>query len=202
MIRSVDSADGDSDDDRFFEAVRYLLDEMSPEESSLFEEQLATDQSLREILAEAVQLTQTTYEAFVPLSVPSERTSVASPSTVAPGNGNTKAKLFLALAASLLVAVVGGLWLYQNAPHQEIALPSTTNEEVQLASAWADHFEAQTGETSALWDDELLTLPAGDIPLEENADDALLASSPSTPPAWMLKALAAEQEKSASRPAM
>ena len=202
MIRSVDTADFDSADDRFFAAVRYLLDEMSPEESSLFEEQLATDQSLREILAEAVQLTQTTYEAFVPHSVPTEHASVASPSRVAPENGNTKPRLLLALAASLLIAAVGGLWLYQNNGQPNVALPSTTSEEVQLAAAWADHFEAQSGETSPLWDDELLNLPTTDVSLEENSDDALLVSVPDTPPAWMLKALAVEQEDSASRPAM
>ncbi len=202
MIRSVDSVDLNSDDDRFYQAVRYLLDEMSPEESDRFEEQLATDQSLRELLAEAVELTQATYEAFVPHSVPTERASVASPSTAAPGNGNSKLGLFLAVAASLLIAVASGLSFYLADVNQDIASPNASSEEVQLASAWVDQFESQPDAMPGLWDDELLTLPSIEVPLEENADESLLAGAPAAPPAWMLKALAAEQDASASRPAM
>lgn len=202
MIRSVDSANFDSDDARFYEAVCYLLDEMSPEQSERFEEQLATDQSLRELLAEAVQLTQATYEVFVPHSVPAERASVASPSTAALGNGNWKLGLFLSLAASLLIAVTGGLVFHFTEINQDIASPNTSSEDVQLASAWVNQLESQTDEMPGLWDDELLALPSLEIPLEENSDEALLAGTPAAPPAWMLKALAAEQDETTSRPAM
>lgn len=202
MICSVDSANFDSNDARFYEAVRYLLDEMSPEESERFEEQLATDQSLRELLAEAVQLTQATYEAFVPHSVPTECASVASPERAALGNENWKLGLFLSLAASLLIAVTGGLSFYLTSLPQEVATPNTISEDVQLASAWVAQFESQQDELTDLWDEETLTLPSLEVPLEENTDEALLAGAPAAPPAWMLKALAAEQDATASRPAM
>ncbi|PQO28286.1 hypothetical protein [Blastopirellula marina] len=202
MIRSVDSANFDSDDARFYEAVCYLLDEMSPEQSERFEEQLATDQSLRELLAEAVQLTQATYETFVPHSVPTEHASVASPETAAPGNGNWQFGLTLALAASLLIALTGGLSFYLASVNQEIASPGTISEDVQLASAWVNQLESQTDEIPGLWDDELLALPSLEVPLEENSDDPLLAGAPAAPPAWMLKALAAEQDETTSHPAM
>lgn len=202
MIRSVDFVDFDSDDARFFDAVRYLLDEMSPSEAEHFEEQLATDQSLRELLAEAVQLTQTTYAAHVPLTVPTEHASVAAASTTAPGNGNLPIGFFLALAASLLIAAVGSVTFYWNEANHDVAVPSPGSEELHLASAWAEQFESQSDELAELWEDDLLTFTSVDALPEENVEETFLAASPTPPPAWMLKALAAEQDDSPVRPSM
>ncbi|PQO39098.1 hypothetical protein C5Y96_04350 [Blastopirellula marina] len=194
MIRSTQQNEHPADDDRFLEAMRYLLDEMSGEEAERFEADLATDQSLRELLAEAVLLTQASYQAYVPQTVSQEPVEVASPGNVAPGNG-FRLRVLLSLAACLIVFVLSGLVFVSNA--YRTSYPAAANvdrEGIQLAAAWVENIEDDT---------DVLAEPWADLPEEEdNFFEQLLVSTPENPPSWMLKALAAQQETESETPAL
>lgn len=202
MIRSADPADFRPDDARFFEAVRYLLDEMSPPEVERFEDELAVDQSLREILAEAVLVTHAAYAAHLPLDESAERPAEASPHGAAPRQDHSLFGMLLALAAMLLLAATGSfLWVGLGGNPSDIA-GDDSHEQVQLASAWVERLENQSQENTTLWDDDLLAASSLDVSSESDDDELLLEGSSVDPPAWMLKALAAQQEDDLASPAM
>lgn len=194
MIRSIEQNEQPAEDDRFLEAMRYLLDEMSGEEAERFEASLATDQSLRELLAEAVLLTQASYQAYVPQTVSKEPVAVASPDNVAPGNG-LLLRVLLSLAACLIVFVLSGLVFVSSA--YRTSYPAAANvdrEGIQLAAAWVENIEDDT---------DVLVEPWAELPEEEdNFFEQLLVSTPENPPSWMLKALAAQQETESDTPAL
>lgn len=194
MTRNETHIEQPADDERFFEAVRYLLDEMTIAEAEQFEADLATDQSLREQLAEAVLLTEATYQAHVPHTVSKEPVEVASKLDTVPGNRFSWTML-ASLAAMLVIALTVGTTFYLNdGVQRQIAQPNTNSEEIQLAVAWVQHIEEETEEMDVLWDE----LPED----EDESLDQLLAGSPENPPSWMLKALAAQQEEDANNPAL
>ncbi|PQO47786.1 hypothetical protein [Blastopirellula marina] len=206
MIRSADPTDFQPDDARFFEAVRYLLDEMTPVEVDRFEEALAIDQSLRELLAEAVLVTHATYAAHLPENeLPrvesAERPAEASPPGAAPRREDALPRTLLALAAALLVAAAGGLWMWGMGPATSDVANDASNEQIHLASAWVERLEDQSQGNTTLWNDDLLTASPTDDS-SESEEDALLVSPSTNPPAWMLKALAAQQEDELSAPTM
>ena len=208
MIRSADPADFQPDDARFFEAVRYLLDEMTPEEVDRFEDDLAVDQNLRELLAEAVLVTHATYAAHLsadelPPVQSAERPAEASPLGAAPRQDHfhSPAGMLLALAAALLLAAAGGLWMLGMGPATSDVANEASSAQLDLASAWFERLEDQSEANSTLWDEDLLT----DSPLDitsEAEEDMLMDVTPMDPPAWMLKALAAQQEDDSAAPTM
>ncbi|GAA4426800.1 hypothetical protein [Bremerella cremea] len=194
MNSHVNQNDPSADDDRFFKAVRYLLDEMSPTEAERFESQLAEDQSLRELLAEAVLLTETTYQTIVPQTVPMEPVQVASPQDAAPWNGYVWG-ILVTLAASLVVAVTLGISHFGGETSSDLtALSPNDMKDVQVAAAWVENIESQTTDLDGLWEEPLTD--------ETDSLDQLLAGSTDSPPSWMLKALAAQQEDDPIAPAM
>lgn len=211
MIRSADPTDFQPDDARFFEAVRYLLDEMNSEEAERFEDQLAVDQSLREILAEAVLVTHATYAAQLSPDGPAanepqpvelaKRPAAALPHGAAPRSDHSLPGMLLALAAALFLAAAGGLWLLGLGNNMSDVANDASSEQIQLASAWVERLEDQSQENATLWDDDLLAASTMELS-SETEDDTLLDDAPMDPPAWMLKALAAQQEDSPAGPTM
>ena len=176
------------------QAMRYLLDEMSGDEVEQFEADLATDQSLRELLAEAVLLTEVTYQASVPLTVSQEPVELASPGEMAPGNG-LWLRVALSLAACLVIFVVGGVAVVSSA--FTTMAPANANldqADSQLAAVWVEHIEDDAEGLAEPWAE----LPEG----EDEFFDQLLVSTPDNPPSWMLKALAAQQETEPQSPAL
>jgi len=187
MNRNSQQNEPPADDDRFHEAMRYLLDEMPQDEAEQFEADLSADQSLRELLAEAVLLTQASYQAYVPHTVSKEPVEDASPIGAAPGNG-LRLRLLLSLAAGLLIFMGAGLAFVSwsgGGSHQ--AQRNVDQEDIQLASAWVEHIEDDTETLDGLWDE----LPQD----EDDSVEQLLTSTPENPPSWMLKALAAQQQE-------
>lgn len=194
MIRNNQQNEQPADDDRLMEAMRYLLDEMTDAEAEQFEADLASDQPLRELLAEAVLLTQSTYQAYVPQTVSKEPVEVASPDDEAPGNG-LLLRVLLSLAACLIVFVVSGLAFVLNSySTSEQAQSNLDREDIQLAAAWVEHIEDDTDVMTEQW---------ADLPDDQDAFlDQLLVSTPENPPSWMIKALAAQQETEPAAPAL
>lgn len=192
MIRSIEQNEQPGDDDRFLEAMRYLLDEMTGEEVERFEADLATDQSLRELLAEAVLLTQASYQAYAPQTVTQEPVEVASPVGVAPGNG-LRLRILLSLAAGLLIFLGSGLlFVISSGGGSRQAQRRVDKDDAQLAAAWVEHIENDTdaGQWTELPEDQ------------DEFIDQLLVSTPENPPSWMLKALAAQQDLESPAPAL
>ncbi|MBA2116383.1 hypothetical protein [Bremerella alba] len=194
MIRDIEQNEQPADDDRLFEAIRYLLDEMTEQEAELFEADLATDQSLRELLAEAVLLTGASHHAIASHTVSMEPVEVASPIDAAPGN-KLRLRVLLSLAACLMVFLAGGFamvaWSGGGSHNAERTVDS---ENSQLAAAWVEHIEDDTDAMPGQWEE---------LPEDEDAFfDQLLASTPENPPSWMLKALAAQQETESAAPAL
>ncbi|MBI1247667.1 hypothetical protein GC197_07430 [bacterium] len=200
MIQNTPQNEFPSDEDRFFDAMRYVLDEMSADEADQFENQLAVDQSLRELVAEAVLLSQATYSSHLPETVPSEPVKAASIFDMALRNSSQIGYL-AALALVLLVAALAGLPFYLGSNDSDQAsITEQQKQQGQVAAVWVENIESQSLELSGLWEE---------IPLEEEmplgtADsvDQLLAENTVSPPAWMLKALAAQQEDDETGPAM
>lgn len=194
MIRSIEQNEQPADDDRFMQAMRYLLDEMPTEEAEQFEADLATDQSLRELLAEAVLLTQASYQASVPHTVSKEPIEVASPNDTAPGNVFSS-RVLLSLAAGLLIFLTSAFALIAwSGGGSQIAERSVDSDDVQLAAVWVEHIEEDTDALAEPWEE---------LPEDEDAFmDQLLVSTPENPPSWMLKALAAQQESESPAPAL
>ncbi len=194
MIQSSQQNEHPADDDRFLEAMRYLLDEMTSEEAEQFEADLATDQSLRELLAEAMLLTQSTYQAYVPQTVSREPVEVASPEDRAPGNG-LQLRVLLTLAAGLLIFMGSGLlFVISSGGGPRQAQRNMDRNDIQLAAAWAEQIEDDTDAIEVPW----VELPEDEDPFF----DQLLVSTPENPPSWMIKALAAQQETESTAPAL
>ncbi|MFN3148197.1 hypothetical protein [Bremerella sp.] len=194
MIRNLEHNQQPADDDRFLEATRYLLDEMTTEEAEQFEAELATDQSLRELLAEAVLLTQASYQAYVPQTVSKESVEVASPIDAAPGNG-LLLRVLLSLAACLIIFAVSGLAFVLSAFQTSYpAVANVDKEDSQLAAVWVEHIDDNNDVLAEQW---------AELPEEQDEFfDQLLVSTPENPPSWMLKALAAQQETDSETPAL
>jgi len=190
MTRSIEQNESPTNDDRFLEAMRYLLDEMTSEEVHQFEADLATDQPLRELLAEAVLLTQASYQAHMPHTVSKEPVEEASTIDTAPGNG-LRLRVLLSLAAGLLIFLVSGLALVAWSGGSSHMADRTTNlEDTRLAAAWVEHIEDDNDVMTELPEDE------------DEFFDQMLVSTPENPPSWMLKALAAQQETNTETPAL
>lgn len=194
MIRNIEHNQQPADDERFLEVTRYLLDEMTTEEAEQFEAELATDQSLRELLAEAVLLTQASYQAYVPQTVSKDSVEVGSPIDAAPGNGFSP-RVLLSLAAGLLVLLASGVALIAwSGSGSQVADNSPEKEDSQLAAAWVEHIEDNNDVLAEQWAE----LPED----QDDFFDQLLVSTPENPPSWMLKALAAQQETESETPAL
>ncbi|WDI43476.1 hypothetical protein [Bremerella sp. P1] len=194
MNRSIEQNEHSADDDRFLEAVRYLLDEMSVEEAEGFEADLAVDQSLRELLSEAVLIAQASYQANVPQTVSKELVEVASPSDDAPGNGFSL-RVLLSLAAGLLLLIASSLALVVwSGGGSQMAERTANEEDTQLAAVWVERNEVNNDVMAEQW---------AELPEDEDEFfDQLLVSTPENPPSWMLKALAAQQETESESPAL
>ncbi|QDU73982.1 hypothetical protein Pan97_09820 [Bremerella volcania] len=194
MIRNDEHPQQPADDDRFLEATRYLLDEMTSEEVEQFEADLATDQSLRERLAEAVLLVQASYQAYVPHTVSKEPVEVASPIDAAPGSG-LRLRILLSLAAGLLLFLASGFAMVAwSGGGSHMAERTVDKEDMQLAAVWVERIEDNTDALTEQW---------AELPDDEDEFiDQLLVSTPENPPSWMLKALAAQQETDSEAPAL
>jgi hypothetical protein len=145
-------------------AVRYLLDELTPDEAAAFEARLAEDQSAREALARATVLVQALGEAGQPVR------------TVAPSR--RAVRKIAALLAMVAAAVLVGVFVSRGVNTESAKPPRLAADEVdpaRLVVLWADAEE-----------------PAGDVTPAEPSDNGAADSDPLLPPDWMLAAV--EQE--------
>lgn len=184
-----------SDDDRFFAAVRYLLAEMSADEAAQFEAELDESQQLRELVAEAVLVLEAAGAA-----------GAASQNGIANRERSGHRQRSLAgwsvLAASLLIAAAVGVSLtfWSGEPPLADHDKAASSDETQLAAAWARHAAEQEDGLTAFWDEGLLTAAVAEEPLtDDESIERLLAAPPAAPPAWMLKALEAQEDNDAAR---
>ncbi|MEX2173813.1 MAG: hypothetical protein WD872_05585 [Pirellulaceae bacterium] len=187
----------DSRHDLDWLAFCYAADELSPTEAAAFEHLLGTDQSAREALAQAVELTQAIAVG-----------KVWEPVTVAPTAGARWSRriswMALGSAASLLVAL-----LWSGVGPRMQAWPAGEAEAVsqkgELAAAWSEtrqqmavaseevhwypaHLDAHLGAAAAS-DDAASESLGADVWLADNQDadkdDAALAATPS----WLTAAV-------------
>lgn len=171
-------------DDFDLTAMRYLTGELSPAETDAFEKLLADDVTACERLADVVELTAAmTTAPCAPVARTTRGGLAAAP---------TRGFSFwpAALAASLLLAIVAGL---------AALLPRGEDADTRLAQSWIDSSDAvdQLLEVDNLLVAEQTLPPQLDVAAwngEEETDwDA--------PPAWMLAAVALEQEDDLDREA-
>ncbi len=108
-------------DPRFFQAVQYVLGELSANDHAAFEASLVDDFSLCELVAEATRLTQ------------GVQLALAAPVTPAVTVETRRDRWFVAAVATLTAGIAAGLLATLSAP-----VPRTPNQAAKLVSLWRD----------------------------------------------------------------
>ncbi|UUO07443.1 hypothetical protein M4951_03820 [Blastopirellula sp. J2-11] len=167
-------------------AVRYLSGELSPAETTAFEMLLADDVSACERLADVVELTAAMMTAP---SAPDARPTRGGLATTT----SSRRSISLgpaALAASIVLAILGGL---------AALAPWNEDADTRLAQSWIDSSDAVD---EALAVENLLVAEQSLTPqlnaLQWDGEDE---AGWNAPPAWMLAAVALEQEDDLDREA-
>lgn len=146
-------------------AVRYLLDELTPDEAAAFEARLADDQPVREALARATVLVQALGEVgHAAVSVVPSRRPLA----------RGVAALLATVAAVVLVGVFVSRGV-KTEPAKRQRLATDEVDPARLVVLWADAEEPTDSAVAA-----------------EALDNGAVESDPLLPPDWMLAAV--EQE--------
>jgi negative regulator of sigma E activity len=176
----------------FWTAFRYVSDELTAPEAEAFEARLADDQSAREAVAQAVELSQTVVAAVPQMRPIEEPVVLAMPALVRERWMQPVGWLAAGAAACLaLVIAYQSYW-----PSQAIEQRSSLSlAQAGLAEAWAEAQEqaddAALAENDELnQDDALLPMAAIDLLARSEISDEDLES---LTPSWMLAAVSAEQ---------
>jgi hypothetical protein len=176
------------DDALFFEAVVYVLDEMSPSERASFEQRLIEEQGVREMVAGAVQLCQKVMQAQLqsprPLGLDPavhEKSRLRRPA----GWGAA-----VAMAAGVLAMALIGPARKEKAPSVAVAEKDRAKE---LAVAWANLPALALATDDDAGVDELTTDPLSDEWLDyaDVESDATGERQPSPAADWVFEALTA-----------
>lgn len=153
-------------------AVQYVLGELPQDEAARFEERLAVDQDVREVLIEAVRLV----EAMANVPAPSAATAPAARSR------SKRLRYFAGAIASAAAVCVLGIAVFRIGGHepQKVGQTNSSGEEVDPARL------------VVLWTESASSFGQGSD--TEPTDEAGPPESPSSllPPDWMLAAV--EQE--------
>lgn len=169
---------GDSRDELFWTAAQYAAGDLPDAAVEEFEARLEADQAAREALAQAVALSQAVVQIE---STPVVAAPIGSGQVVASRRERTF--VWIAVAASLLLAVVAYRW--QTSTNQKVdeIAAGPTKAQQQLALVWIEGQDADdnvwnesTATNDPMFDDELDDLPS-------------LATDPSAPD-WLLAAVA------------
>jgi hypothetical protein len=175
-------------------AFLYVAGELDDAQRDAFEEELAVDQSAREAVARAVELSQMMSAAHElerivqrssPLGVPSARRGHSA--WLRP-----VAYMSAGAAACLALVALGSFW-------SELSWPGTVTADqntLALARAWSSAREEQADHEKGL-DNELARLEAQEAELaigNMRLDDEALELDGLPAPSWMLSALATEGE--------
>ena len=182
-------------------AFCYAAGELSPQESAQFESRLAADQSARESLARAVELTQTlaatagwAVPSISPLAIPSAEStpSVVSAPAASPRFRFSHAWFGVGIAATILLALnlTGILELTLHAPVQK------SPRRAQLASAWTEtRAQLSSGTDSAFWPALETRTETEDEPLTHLASSEIAEA-----PSWLTAALLGQMTPAAPGP--
>lgn len=126
----------------WWQAFRYLHDEMTPEERQAFEDGLATDKSLREALVEIVALTdalsaESIESAHVSVAADAQSSRRASRPTSRPRAVERwrPQRAWWAAAAAVGIVLMGGWWLTR---------PDDSQGPQDVALAWAEQIEVES----------------------------------------------------------
>ena len=167
-------------------AFCYAAGELDAAESEQFEARLADDQSAREALARAVELTQTVAaaESQPYLVTPAAKTSTHWQSRISWMAIGGVASLLLGLLWS---SVVGPTW-------QSARQTAAARSRQQLAYAWTETRQQMTRASEPeVWSAYEAALLDADVPLELFTDESEFDEAPS----WMMAAVYARSTSSA-----
>jgi len=164
----------------FVLATMYVLDELSHEEAIAFEQRLGTEQSLRELVAEAVAVTHAIASTPTLTVVETARPIISTWSATSQ---------IWAVAASLLLVLSGSITViwFQRAHHQ-----SFDSQQNRLAEVWIEHSFTPDLPEESPWNASMELTHTESL----NDDDSLLTEDLATPPRWMIQALAANSPES------
>ncbi len=179
-----------------WQAFQYICGDLSPDESVAFEQILTTDQSAREAVAVAVELTQAVSAAKRPdIALPIRRSTETS-------DKNSRrwiAAGWMTVGAAVCLAVLFAInGLNSKAPSEQIAKPnlrSITGEQARtLALRWSE-FQSSEFQTAA--DQDGLTflgdvgqgLATADSTTNELGDHSIDLGDEDAAPAWLLSAV-------------
>lgn len=158
-----------TNDETAWLAVRYVLDELSPDDAASFETQLGTDQTARDSLVQAMRLVAAIHETE-PVRVPN-----ATSSNVA-GRRVWRSLAIAATAALLLVGIVS-LPERQGRRNDEPVSAAGEVDPARLVTFWSDAAGMLGGSGDSSLDD---------IALAETDSEP---NSVVVPPDWMLAAV-------------
>ena len=179
-------------------AFQYLANELGPAEREAFEDSLAEDQTAREAVARAVELTQM-------LSAARELDEIVVRSAEAPVPASIRtaawsipaAWMSVGAAACLALVAVWSFWPPANESHSTVAVLKNAKT-LELANAWNTARAEFAAQQEAHWDYDFPLFDS--MPVDSQAHAALDASdelalvpwSAAPMPSWMLSAVATE----------
>jgi len=175
------TSDATRSSDDFVTATLYVLNDLPADEVDQFEQRLANEQSLRELVAQAVGVTQAIASDVKQVQLAT--TNQGSPSSVV---------RMWALAASLLLVASASIAVVWNQSVTNMTAQKQSDS-IRLAQAWVEESIAQTEQDSTDWEESLELMDT-----EQATEDSLLAEDLATPPSWMLQALTSTTPSSAS----
>lgn len=164
-------------DDRFLQAVQYVLGELSAAEQDTFEAALMDDVSLCALVAEASSLMHATQQAL--LETASAPVAAVAPSLTTVPRHERWTVAVLAAAASALAAI--GLANFSALPPTSVTVRSA--RAVELVSLWQSAGRTMSGSTAA------------DCGYDS---DASIALHDDRVPPWMLAAVSLENRRTRS----
>ena len=179
-------------------AFRYLANELNESEQEAFEDRLADDQSAREAVARAVELTQTLSAARELDEIVVRSAEAPAPATKGRSAWSVPAAwMSVGAAACLLLVAAWSLPSLLNTLGGNSAGVAAANAHtLELARAWSSAREEFAAHEGTFWDrDAVRSEPSqaesSAVPAAPS-DDELDDMAPVPMPSWMLSAVAAE----------
>lgn len=179
--------------DREWNAQRYVLGEMSPDEMEAFESILATDQAARELVARSTQLVANLVTAMDGAETADARNGSPSPIRVRPARPEEavprRAERFVGwtitgLAAAVCCAVAVGLYLLPRTVGTKLddiySGDLTENGAGLLVAIWSQRLADLTPETST---SEPAAAERSDLPFPNDTEESRVASTTEVVPA-------------------
>jgi len=187
-------------DDADWSALRYVLGEMSADESETYERMLATDSQACERLASATRLATDLYSVLADEIESASVTRAASirPTPARPVRGGLWAIVVL-VAAVCLLAAAGLFWLSISGDHQDAITSDDADASAgSLVAIWTERSADTVADPSTVGltgvnhtnaDGAPSFSAADDADADSVADSVLIADDDYDVPAWMIAAV-------------